>query len=284
MSDTDLVASIEQDGFAVVPNAVSADTVAALIAAVETISGGQGVRRRENVYAVRNLLEVPAVTGLAWSPSVRALVSPLLGADCFPVRGILFDKTADANWNVIWHQDLSIAVSEKMEIAGFGPWSEKAGVVHVQPPASILARMLTVRLHLDDCDETNGPVQVLPGTHNKGRLTNEHIQRYRQEIESAVCTVPSGGALLMRPLLLHASSASQIPRHRRVIHLEYAAETLPAGLEWHQLRQSEEELEDIGAYDAAMASGDEVVPFAVAIAEIEFDQAITEIDQRRGRS
>ena len=72
MSDTDLVASIEQDGFAVVPNAVSADTVAALIAAVETISGGQGVRRRENIYAVRNLLEVPAVMGLAWSPSVRA--------------------------------------------------------------------------------------------------------------------------------------------------------------------------------------------------------------------
>jgi len=284
MTDTTFVLRVEQDGFAIVPRVISADAVAALIAAVEAISDGQGVRRRESVYAVRNLLDVPEVAELAQSSPVRALVSPVLGDDCFPVRGILFDKTADANWNVVWHQDLSIAVSEKVEADGFGPWSEKAGVIHVQPPTPILERMLTVRLHLDDCDETNGPVQVLPGTHRGGRLTNEQVQRCRREGEAVACTVPSGGALLMRPLLLHASSASQIPRHRRVIHLGYAAETLPAGLEWHQLRQSEEELEDISAYDAAMASGDKVVPFAVAIAEIEFDQAITEIDQRRGRS
>ena len=238
MNDTALVASIKRDGFSVVPNAVSAETVTALITAVEAISGGEGVRRRESVYAVRNLLDVPAVAALAESPPVRALVSPVLGAACFPVRGILFDKTADANWNVVWHQDLSIAVAEKREAAGFGPWSEKAGVVHVQPPASILERMLTVRLHLDDCDETNGPVQVLPGTHKAGRLTSEQIQRCRQETEAVACTAPSGGALLMRPLLLHASSASQVPRHRRVIHLEYAAEMLPAGLSWHQRPQS----------------------------------------------
>ena len=234
MNSAALALSIERDGFAVVPSAVNAGTVTALLDAVEAIGGGQGVRRRETVYAVRNLLDVPAVAALAGSSSVRALVSPVLGAACFPVRGILFDKTADANWNVVWHQDLSIAVAEKREIAGFGPWSEKAGVVHVQPPASILERMLTVRLHLDDCDETNGPVQVLPGTHNAGRLTNEQIQRCRQETEAMACTAPSGGALLMRPLLLHASSASQIPRHRRVIHLEYAAEALPAGLAWYE--------------------------------------------------
>ena len=234
MNDTDLVDSIEQDGFAVVPNAVSADAVAALIVAVEAISSGQGVRRRESVYAVRNLLDVPEVAALAQSPVIRRLVSPVLGDDCFPVRGILFDKTADANWNVVWHQDLSIAVSEKAETAGFGPWSEKAGVVHVQPPASILERMMTVRLHLDDCGEANGPVQVLPGTHRAGRLANEQIQRYRQEIDAVVCTAPAGGALLMCPLLLHASSASQVPRHRRVIHLEYAAEKLPGSLRWHQ--------------------------------------------------
>lgn len=265
---------IERNGFAVVPQVISADAVSALIEAVEGIEAGSGVRRRETVYAVRNLLDVlPEVAALAQSPPVRALVSPILGEDCFPVRGILFDKTADANWNVVWHQDLSIAVSEKREVAGFGPWSEKAGVVHVQPPASVLERILTVRVHLDDCDEANGPVQVLPGTHGEGRLTNEQIQRHRKQIKAVACTVPSGGALLMRPLLLHASSASQVPRHRRVIHLEYAADALPDGLQWYQLQQSQEELEDIRAYDAAMASGEEVVPF---------DQAIAEIEQQRG--
>lgn len=229
------VSQTERDGFAVVPDVLDAQTVAALIDAVGKAEGGAGSQRRGSVYALRNLLEdVPAVAALADAPAVRALVAPTLGAGCFPVRGILFDKTPEANWNVVWHQDLSIAVRERRDVEGFGPWSEKAGVVHVQPPARVLERMLTVRLHLDDCDEMNGPLLVLPGSHQDGRLTASEIQRQRASISSVACPVPSGGALLMRPLLLHASSASQSPRHRRVIHLEYAAEPLPAGLQWHR--------------------------------------------------
>ena len=148
------------------------------------------------------------------------------------MRGILFDKTPGANWNVVWHQDLSIAVRERRDVPGFGPWSQKAGVAHVQPPPTILERMLTVRLHLDDCDEANGPLLVLPGSHRSGRLTPEQVQQWRGKTAAVPCLVPSGGALLMRPLLLHASSSSQSPRHRRVVHLEYAAEALPEGLEW----------------------------------------------------
>jgi len=226
---------LECDGFAVVPEVLDAHTVAALVAAVGGVGDGASSQRRGSVYALRNLLEdVPQVAALADAPKVRALVAPILGPNCFPVRGILFDKTPEANWNVVWHQDLSIAVRERRDVDGFGPWSEKAGVVHVQPPAWILERMLTVRLHLDDCDETNGPLLVLPGSHRVGRLTASEVQQRRTLISSVACPVPSGGALLMRPLLLHASSASQSPRHRRVVHLEYAAEPLPVGLQWHQ--------------------------------------------------
>ena len=230
--------ALERDGFAVVPQVLDASTVAALIAAVSRAGEGTGSQRRGSVYALRNLLEdIPEVAALADSAAVRALVSPVLGPGCFPVRGILFDKTPEANWNVVWHQDLSIAVRERRDVEGFGPWSEKAGVVHIQPPAHILERMLTVRLHLDDCDETNGPLLVLPGSHCGGRLTAPEIQLQRTLTASVPCPVPSGGALLMRPLLLHASSASQSPRHRRVIHLEYAAEPLPGGLQWHRSRR-----------------------------------------------
>jgi len=229
---------LERDGFAVVPDVLDTQTVAALIDAVSKTGNGAGSQRRGSVYALRNLLEdVPDVAELADAPAVRALVTPILGPACFPVRGILFDKTPEANWNVVWHQDLSIAVRERQEAEGFGPWSEKAGVVHVQPPARVLERMLTVRLHLDDCDETNGPLLVLPGSHRGGRLTAPEIQRQRTQTSSVACPVPSGGALLMRPLLLHASSASQSPRHRRVIHLEYAADSLPGSLQWHRNRQ-----------------------------------------------
>ena len=223
------------DGFAVVPEVLDDAKVAALIAAVGRANDGAGSQRRGSVYALRNLLEdVPEVAALADAPEMYALVAPVLGPGCFPVRGILFDKTPEANWNVVWHQDLSIAVRERRDVEGFGPWSEKARVVHVQPPAQVLEGMLTVRLHLDDCDETNGPLLVLPGSHLGGRLTAAEIQQRRTQTASVPCPVPSGGALLMRPLLLHASSASQSPRHRRVIHLEYAAEPLPGGLRWHR--------------------------------------------------
>ncbi len=225
----------ERDGFVVLANVLDNQAVSGLIEVLSNVTAGDGVRRRENVYAVRNLLDAaPDVAALSGSPAVRALVEPVLGSGCFPVRGILFDKTPDANWNVAWHQDLSIAVREKRNVPGFGPWSEKAGVIHVQPPASVLERMLTVRLHLDDCDASNGPLQVLPGTHQGGRLSADEVQRKRQDIPATICLVPAGGALLMRPLLLHASSASQSPRHRRVIHLEYAADALPGGLSWDQ--------------------------------------------------
>jgi len=154
----------EEDGFALVPGAVSPSTVHALRSALGS-ADGDGVRRRENVYAIRNLLEaVPAVRELARSPGVRALVEPVLGAGAFAVRGILFDKTPDANWKVAWHQDLTIAVRGRREVEGFGPWSEKAGVVHVQPPAAVLERMVTVRLSLDPCGPENGPVCVIPGS------------------------------------------------------------------------------------------------------------------------
>ena len=146
----------------------------------------------------------------------------------------MFDKIAGANWKVPWHQDLTVALRERQDTDGFGPWSEKAGIVHAQAPVALLANMLTLRLHLDDCDETNGPLRVLPGTHMQGRLNAAQIQTLRTQIPPIACLAKQGGVVLMRPLLLHASSPAQTPRHRRVIHLEYAAaDALPRYLQWH---------------------------------------------------
>lgn len=159
-------AHLDAHGFALIPDVVGEDGVGSLLAALDGADDVEGVRRRESVYAIRNLLEVvPDVAALARSAKVRALVEPVLGPDSFAVRGILFDKTPDANWKVAWHQDLTIAVRERREVEGFGPWSEKAGIVHVQPPAAVLERMVTVRLHLDPCGPENGPVQLIPGSH-----------------------------------------------------------------------------------------------------------------------
>jgi ectoine hydroxylase-related dioxygenase (phytanoyl-CoA dioxygenase family) len=225
---------LERDGFAIVPGLIDSATIKELIRALELTEGGESLRKRESsTYAIRNLLTtVTAVKELAQSAPVRSVIEEVLGPDAFAVRGLLFDKTPAANWKVAWHQDLTIAVKQHAQVEGYGPWSIKAGIHHVQPPAAVLEQMLTLRLHLDDCTETNGPLQVVPGSHRSGKLKAEDIQKWRVSASAETCRVKSGGILLMRPLLLHASSAAQRPGHRRVVHLEFAARRLEGGLEW----------------------------------------------------
>lgn len=229
-------ADVAREGFAVEPEVVGRDVVRRLLTACSPAeSAGAAAReRRDRVYAMRNLLAVPAVRALSESAAVRRLVVPVLGPGCRAVRGLLFDKTPGANWKVAWHQDLSIAVRARRNVPGYGPWSVKAGVQHVQPPVGVLRDMMTVRLSLDDCFADNGPLNVLPGSHADGVLSPTQVEAWRRRVAPVACTVPAGGAVLMRPLLLHASSAAASPRHRRVIHLEFAAWDLPGGLEWAQ--------------------------------------------------
>lgn len=184
---------------------------------------------------LRNVLQTsPLAVAIAGSPGLTSLVNEVLGGGARPVRGIFFDKSPAANWSVPWHQDLTIAVAERIETPGFGPWSVKAGIVHVQPPVQILAGMATIRLHLDACTADNGALRVIPGSRRQGVLNPEEMDRLTNGSEPVVCEVPQGGALLMRPLLLHASSRAKVPAHRRVLHLEYAAEDLPNGLNWFE--------------------------------------------------
>jgi ectoine hydroxylase-related dioxygenase (phytanoyl-CoA dioxygenase family) len=224
---------VEQCGFAIRDAVLSESEVQELLAAMDQVNSAGSVRKRSGIFAVRNLLDVSSdVQILACSPVVRELVAPVLGSECFPVRGILFDKIPGANWKVPWHQDVTIAVQDRIEIDGFGPWSIKADLLHVQPPAVVLENMLSVRLHLDACGEENGALRVIPGSHRHGRIPEDKIPSVRHDIPEKVCAVGVGGALLMRPLLLHASSASRAPEHRRVIHLDFAAVQLPLGMNW----------------------------------------------------
>ena len=146
---------------------------------------------------------------------------------------MFFDKTVESNWRVPWHQDLTIAVARRIETEGFGPWSIKDGVVHVQPPLEILRKMAAVRLHLDACDENNGALRVIPGSHLGGELDAEGIGAETGSGQTVTCELSKGGALVMRPLLLHASASAKSPSHRRVLHIEYVGDELPNGLEWY---------------------------------------------------
>lgn len=155
----------------------------------------------------------------------------VLGTGSFAVRAVFFDKIVDANWSLGWHQDSVIAVQDRRDVADFVGWSNKAGVWQVQPPAEVLAKMIAVRLHLDDNRANNGPLRVLPDSHRFGWLDDE-IDRWKADVPEVVCDVRAGDAVVMRPLLLHASAKSDVPCHRRVIHIEYACADLPGGLQW----------------------------------------------------
>jgi ectoine hydroxylase-related dioxygenase (phytanoyl-CoA dioxygenase family) len=215
------------EGWATTPT-VQPDLLDTLATNLSTVVGEASARG-----GTRHLLDIPVVQELARSESVRSAAKSALGECCFAVRGILFDKTPVANWKVTWHQDLTIAVRERLETHGFGPWSVKEGVPHVQPPVEILERMVAVRVHLDDCGIENGPVRVLPRSHTVGRLSAEDIDLWKKEHTSVDCTASRGGILAFFPLLLHSSSPSIRPEHRRVIHLEFAAAALPHSLEWY---------------------------------------------------
>jgi ectoine hydroxylase-related dioxygenase (phytanoyl-CoA dioxygenase family) len=176
----------------------------------------------------------PAIRQFATKSVMQVVAANILQAAAFPVHAIYFDKTEDANWKVAWHQDLTIAVRARVDTPGFDPWSTKDGIAHVQPPVDVLERMVTIRLHLDDCAESNGPLRVIPASHKAGRLSLEAINAIRNLEPEHLCTAARGDLLALKPLLLHASSAATRPVHRRVLHLEYACDSLPGGLEWFE--------------------------------------------------
>lgn len=220
---TDQQFTVAEHGFTLARAVVSKDAVRQLADAMPT-ADGPGLRR---------MLTAPCVAEFANSAAIRNLLRPHFANEPFPVRAILFNKSADSNWFVSWHQDLTIAVARREEVDGFGPWSVKDDVPHVQPPTSLLERMLAVRLHLDDADESNGALRVIPSSHQSGRLTPTQIEQARECCGDIICTAETGDVLLMRPLILHASSRSTDDRPRRVLHIEYAEFALPGGLAWH---------------------------------------------------
>jgi hypothetical protein len=224
---SNLNTTLNSQGFTLIRVAVDAGLLGELTAAVEA------VRHSHTSPGLRNLLSrSDAVRRFAYSPVAMEIASCAVGESARPVRSILFDKTPASNWYVTWHQDVTIPVKEKIEVEGFAPWSVKDGIVHVQPPASILERMVSLRIHLDPCSEENGAIKFILGSHLEGVLEAPDLVRWRDANDAVICAAQQGDIIAMRPLVLHSSSVSQAPEHRRVLHIEYAGVDLPSGLKW----------------------------------------------------
>ena len=200
--------------------------VAALNARLETAIDGRPGKR---------LVGVDWDGLLASTGAVGRIAAGLIGDEAFPVRAVIFDKTADANWSVAWHQDRTIAVREPKDVDGFGPWSRKDGILHVAPPVSILADMVTLRLHLDDCDDGNGALKVAVGSHRLGYVPADEASARAAALPQIVCQAKAGDVWAYSTLILHASERSRDPKRRRVLQIDYAAQPLYGGLAWRGL-------------------------------------------------
>jgi ectoine hydroxylase-related dioxygenase (phytanoyl-CoA dioxygenase family) len=148
------------------------------------------------------------------------------------VRAVLFDKSAHNNWVVPWHQDRTIAVRQPGDVPGYGPWSRKNGTWHVEPPFEITARMVTLRAHLDDCDQDNAPLLYVPGSHRIGKLPAKPVADFARMHGHAVSLAKTGDVWAYATAIVHASEAALNPARRRVLQMDYSADELPNELEW----------------------------------------------------
>ena len=163
---------------------------------------------------------------------VGAIARDVLGAGAHPVRAILFDKTIEANWTLGWHQDRTIAVRERIDAAGLEHWTRKAGAIHVEPPFEFIERMLTFRLHLDPVPSGNAPLLIAPGSHRFGRISEDRIESVVDQCGSVACLADAGDAWVYRSPILHASKRVTNGARRRVLQIEFSADSLPGGLDW----------------------------------------------------
>src|SRR5271168_2905260 len=107
-----------------------------------------GIRNLEKKFA--------SIAKLASDRLVLRLAQSCLKGTPRLVRALFFDKTSANNWFVSWHQDKTVTLNQRAALKGWGRWSLKEGVCHVQPPCSVLDRMVAIRVHVDPSDASSG--------------------------------------------------------------------------------------------------------------------------------
>jgi ectoine hydroxylase-related dioxygenase (phytanoyl-CoA dioxygenase family) len=167
-------------------------------------------------------MKTPVVSALANGNRLKELAEAWLGTSVVPFRATLFEKSGTTNWLIPWHQDTALPLVGRFEMAGWGPWSEKAGASYAHAPAWALSRVIALRVHLDASDADNGPLRVIPGSHLAGVLSDQTVLEFVAANKPVECCVPQGGVIAMRPLLIHSSSKARSAKSRRVLHIEYA--------------------------------------------------------------
>lgn len=225
-------AQLDTRGFCLRSGILSDTTCDAIVRAMEALA--PETHSRESAYALRDpLIAAPDLLPILASSPIPALAATLFQRSPWVVRSLYYDKPIDTKWKEPWQQNRTVTLRAHGEPREFKAWSMKEGIPHALAPVSLLKRMVIVRIHLDDCDAKNGALHVIPGTHKKGLLGDKDMLAFRAKEGEVICAIPRGGVMLMKPLLAHSSQLANPPRHRRVLHLEFADSAPATALEWY---------------------------------------------------
>lgn len=225
---------ISKKGFTIINDVFSEEEMNQIINVIESIdTSKETFRKSEDLFAIRQFLkEVPESHPFIFNDNIKKIINEIFGYNYFVVKSIYFDKPEKSNWYVSYHQDLTISVDKKVELDGFGPWTTKQNQFAVQPPIAYLKNIFTIRIHLDDTNENNGALKVVPNSHSKEIYRPETID-WNVEREE-ICSVNKGGIMIMKPLILHGSNRTTNQKKRRVIHIEFSNMELPVELGWSE--------------------------------------------------
>jgi ectoine hydroxylase-related dioxygenase (phytanoyl-CoA dioxygenase family) len=218
---------LNSTGFAIVPEIYSSVEIDNIVKLIKSIHGNKVL------FGSRTFLQkTPGLLDLLINKPMEKIISEVAPGFSI-IKSIYFDKPPQGNWFVSLHQDKIIFVKSKLDTVGFKNWTKREDEFGVQPPADILGNIVTVRIHLDDADETNGALKVIPYSHSEAGIRHAVFSTF-SDSDTSICRVEAGGIMLMKPLLVHASSKSTSEKARRVIHLEFCNQDVPDGLEWSQ--------------------------------------------------
>jgi ectoine hydroxylase-related dioxygenase (phytanoyl-CoA dioxygenase family) len=228
---------INSEGFAIIENVYSENEIEKIISEIEKVTENETenstFRKSEDLFAIRQFhKEIPETLNIIFNQNLREIIKLNFGENYFITKSIYFDKPEKSNWFVAYHQDLTISVDKKTEIANFENWTTKQNQFAVQPPKEILEQNFTIRIHIDKTTKENGALKVVNKSHRKGIVRTENVE-LENEIET-ICEVEKGGIMIMKPLIFHASNKTTNNERRRVIHIEFSNQKLPNELEWSE--------------------------------------------------
>jgi ectoine hydroxylase-related dioxygenase (phytanoyl-CoA dioxygenase family) len=193
---------ILSNGFAIIDKVFTDKEIDDLLQIISLVDISKSTfRKKNNLFAIRQFFkEIPESFNIIFNEKLKSIILEIFGSKFFVVKSIYFDKPKESNWFVSYHQDLTISVDKKIDTQGFKLWTLKQNQFAVQPPIQILKDNFTIRIHLDDTNEENGALKIIPKSHNKDIYTPEKINE--QIKNEYVCKVKKGGIMLMKPLLL----------------------------------------------------------------------------------